>query len=360
MRMKLIFLAGRAQVRTNVPAFSVLRQYSKFRFPFDILFLEEVKPLAADTFLSPILLHRRLHVFASSIIMNSARGRINLTTSSTACDPVDVLRFTKIDSFTAKICASVKAVVPEPGAFTLTYVTGAGVTSQLLFQELFDIVQHLLSGSANVTEFKDQFGFDLDLRDDSWKISLVVGFPKTSMLLDDITPSNVSDIEIMSILVRNISYKGSVSSKVSSGSLSSRLSNLNSKLNVREKWEAYSTALSYHNRMHPDQLAVGDDIPLSDGNVMKGQIRNRSSCGASELAVFRSWTDAARQTWEDGVMNPELEGLEVGQHILSKAEVQEKKAELQEKRAVSSIEKADKFDSRVMASMWRSMQQKPM
>jgi len=82
--------------------------------------------------------------------------------------------------------------------------------------------------------------------------------------------------EIMSILVRNISYKGSVSSKVSSESLSSRLSNLNSKLNVREKWEAYSTALSYHNRMHPDQLAVGDDIPLSDGNVMKGQIRNRS------------------------------------------------------------------------------------
>eukprot|EP00798_Chlamydomonas_sp_ICE-L_P006472 gene6472-3108_t len=47
------------------------------------------------------------------------------------------------------ICASVKAVVPEPGAFTLTYVTGAAVTSQLLFQELFDIVQHLLSGSAS-------------------------------------------------------------------------------------------------------------------------------------------------------------------------------------------------------------------
>eukprot|EP00798_Chlamydomonas_sp_ICE-L_P006471 gene6471-3106_t len=129
---------------------------------------------------------------------------------------------------------------------------------------------------------------------------------------------------------------------------------------VREKWEAYSTALSDHNRMHPDQLAVGDDIPLSDGNVMKGQIRNRSSCGASELAVFRSWTDAARQAWEDGVMNPELEGLEVGQRILSKAEVKEKKAELQKKRAVSSIEKADKFDSRVMASMWRSMQQQPM
>eukprot|EP00798_Chlamydomonas_sp_ICE-L_P010029 gene10029-7919_t len=266
-------------------------------------------------------------------LKKAAQNRINLTTSSTACDPVDVLRFTKIDSFTAKICASVKAVVPEPGAFTLTYVTGAAVTSQLLFQELFDIVQHLLSGSASVTEFKDQFGFDLDLRDDNWNISLVVGFPKTSMLLDDITPSNVPDI-------------GSVSSKVSSESLSSRLSNLNSKLNVREKWEAYSTALSYHNRMHPDQLAVGDDIPLSDGNVMKGQIRNRSSY-------------AARQTWEDGVMNPELEGLEVGQRILSKAEVQEKKAELQEKRAVSSIEKADKFDSRVMASMWRSMQQQP-